>query len=103
MDGRGRRRDLRGLWGAVLLALPLGFLQVVGGSAPAARSVVSVCGYVKNHVVTTTSVPVGTYCPNSQDPRCHPSFPGAGATVTLQVGTSMITVVDALVCVHWDQ
>ena len=102
MDGRRSKRDLRGLWGAVLLALPLGILQAVGGSVPPARSLVSVCGYVRNHAVTSTSVPVGTYCPNFDDPRCRPSFPHVGATVTFLVGTSTITAADFFACVHWD-
>lgn len=98
MKGSGRRRDLRGLWGAALVALPMGISSVLGGPAPPAQSLVSVCGYVQNHALISTSVPVGTYCVDADDPRCRPSFPAVGVSVSVTGST----VAQAFVCVHWD-
>ena len=98
MRGSTRRGNLRGLWAAVALALPLGFVHVMGGPAPSAQSLVTVCGYARTKAVTSTSVPVGTYCPNADDPRCRPSLPHAGVSVT--VGSAVVA--DAFVCVRWD-
>jgi hypothetical protein len=92
MKGSTSRGNLRGLWGAVLLALPLGIVHVMGGPAPAAESIVSVCGWARSKVITSTSVSVGTYCVDSQDSRCRPSFPYV---------TADAFVADAFVCVHW--
>jgi hypothetical protein len=69
----GARSNRRALLALVAL-LPLGLAWNPVGIQPSAQSA-TLCGYVRNRVLTTTSVPIGTYCANSADSRCHPGFP----------------------------
>lgn len=87
MEGSGRRVR-RGL--AVLaVGSLLGLANLVSSASPAKS--VWVCGWVRNHVITTTSVPIVTYCKDRFDPACNPGFPA--------VGPGSLGVADFFVCV----
>lgn len=91
MDGK---RERTGLWRLRVLAVASA--TALGGllwTSTPAESTNSVCGWVREKWLVNTSVPVGTYCANSDDPRCEPGFPATGGNV--------FGIADYFVCLDW--